>query len=189
MTKGYCLLHVLLIFFLIFKIFYIFFLKQFSFWIFEYYVRNEVQLNINLQISYITYCCFLWIKKKHHLTTLPRSNPSPEPHQRKINDRGAAISSISNFIIWKKPKQYCIEVSCFQLILNPKEQALRFIRTYSICLYIYNICFPGGSDGKMSACNVGDLGSIPGSGRSPGEGNGNPLQYPCLENPMDRGAW
>ena len=47
----------------------------------------------------------------------------------------------------------------------------------------------GGSEGKASACNVGDLGSIPGSGRSLGEGNGNPLQYPCLENPMDRGAW
>ena len=41
----------------------------------------------------------------------------------------------------------------------------------------------------MSACNAGDLGLIPGSGRSPGEGNGNPLQYSCLENPMDRGAW
>ena len=49
--------------------------------------------------------------------------------------------------------------------------------------------FPGGSDGKESACNAGDLGSIPGSGRSPGEGNGNPLQYSCLENGMDRGAW
>ena len=49
--------------------------------------------------------------------------------------------------------------------------------------------FPGGSDGKAPACNVGDPGSIPGSGRSPGEGNGNPLQYSCLENPMDRGAW
>ena len=49
--------------------------------------------------------------------------------------------------------------------------------------------FPGGSEVKASACNVGDLGSIPGSGRSPGEGNGNPLQYSCLENPMDRGAW
>ena len=44
---------------------------------------------------------------------------------------------------------------------------------------------PGGSDGKESACNAGDKGSIPGSGRSPGEGNGNPLQYSCLENPMD----
>ena len=48
---------------------------------------------------------------------------------------------------------------------------------------------PGGSDGKASAYNVGDPGLIPGSGRSPGEGNGNPLQYSCLENSMDRGAW
>ena len=49
-----------------------------------------------------------------------------------------------------------------------------------------SICdFPGGSDGKASAYNVGDLGSIPGSGRYPGKGNGNPLQYSCLENPMD----
>ena len=48
---------------------------------------------------------------------------------------------------------------------------------------------PGGSDGKVSACNAGDPGLILGSGRSPGEGNGNPLQYPCLENPMDGGAW
>ena len=47
----------------------------------------------------------------------------------------------------------------------------------------------GGAEVKVSACNVGDLGSIPGLGRSPGEGNGNPLQYSCLENPMDGGAW
>ena len=49
--------------------------------------------------------------------------------------------------------------------------------------------FPGGSDGKESACNAGNLGLIPGLGRSPGGGHGNPLQYSCLENPMDRGAW
>ena len=49
--------------------------------------------------------------------------------------------------------------------------------------------FPGGSNGEESACNVGDLGSIPPSGRSPGEGNGYPLQYSCLESPIDRGAW
>ena len=49
--------------------------------------------------------------------------------------------------------------------------------------------FPGGSDGKASARNAEDPGSIPGSGRSPGEGNGNPLQYSCLENSMDGGAW
>jgi len=48
---------------------------------------------------------------------------------------------------------------------------------------------PGGSDSKASAYNAGDLGSIPGLGRSPGEGNGNPLQYSCLENPMDGEAW
>ena len=49
--------------------------------------------------------------------------------------------------------------------------------------------FPGGSEVKASASNMGDLGSIPGLGRFPGEGNGNPLQYSCLENPMDGGAW
>ena len=54
---------------------------------------------------------------------------------------------------------------------------------------LQNLCFPGGSNGKASAYNAGDLGSIPGSGRSSGEGNGNPLQYSCLENPMDGGAW
>ena len=49
--------------------------------------------------------------------------------------------------------------------------------------------FPGGLYGKESACNAGDLGSISGWGRSPGDGNGNPLQYSCLENSMNRGAW
>ena len=49
--------------------------------------------------------------------------------------------------------------------------------------------FRGGSDNKDYACNTGDLGLIPGLGRSPGEGNGNPLQYSCLENPIDRRAW
>ena len=51
------------------------------------------------------------------------------------------------------------------------------------------INFPGGSDGKVFVYNAGDLGSIPGWTRSPGEGNGNPLQCYCLENPMNRGAW
>ena len=49
--------------------------------------------------------------------------------------------------------------------------------------------FPGGSEAKAHACNAGDLGSIPGLGRFLGEGNGNPLQYSCLEKPMDGGAW
>ena len=55
-------------------------------------------------------------------------------------------------------------------------------------VYVY-MGFPGGSEDKTSACNAGDLGLIPGLGRSPGEGNGNPLQYSYPENPMDRGAW
>ena len=56
-------------------------------------------------------------------------------------------------------------------------------------LFRYFLGIPGGSDGKASVYNAGDLGSIPGLGRSPGEGKGNPFQYSCLENPMDRGAW
>ena len=62
-----------------------------------------------------------------------------------------------------------------------------------VILYIFPVLIsfvsPGGSDTKESVCNAGNLGSIPGSGRSPGEGNGNPLQYSCLENPMEGGAW
>ena len=64
--------------------------------------------------------------------------------------------------------------------------------TSFFCLHAWkqsNDFFPGDSDGKAYACNMGDPGSIPGLGRSSGEGNGNPCQYPCLENPMDRGDW
>ena len=61
---------------------------------------------------------------------------------------------------------------------------MHLIRRLTQCLG-----FPGGSDGKESACTVGDVGSIPGSGRFPEEGNGYPFQYSCLENPLDRGAW
>ena len=58
-----------------------------------------------------------------------------------------------------------------------------------MCMCASCMGLPGGSDVKESARDSGDRGSIPGSGRSPGEGNGNPLQYSCLGNPMDRGAW
>ena len=63
---------------------------------------------------------------------------------------------------------------------------LKYICIFKICAYKG---FPGSLDGRASAYSVGDLGSIPGSGRSPAEGNGNPLQYSRLENPMDQGAW
>ena len=67
------------------------------------------------------------------------------------------------------------------------------MHTYVNCTHIENtytyMDFPGGSDGKESACNAGDLGLIPGLGRPPGKGNGNPLQYSGLENSMRRGVW
>ena len=61
-----------------------------------------------------------------------------------------------------------------------------FSMSFHLCI---NVGLPLGSDGKVSACNAGDPGSIPGSGRSPGEGNGNPLQCSCLQNSMDGEAW
>ena len=64
---------------------------------------------------------------------------------------------------------------------------MTFVFLFLTYLTMYD--FPGGSDGKVSAYNARDLGPIPGSRRSPGEGNGNPFQYYCLENPMDGGAW
>ena len=68
---------------------------------------------------------------------------------------------------------------------NPKErQCQRMLKLPHNCIHLTR-----GSEVKVSASIAGDLGSIPGSGRPPGEGNGNPLQYSCLENPMDRDAW
>ena len=70
------------------------------------------------------------------------------------------------------------------------------IKIYLISLFVHFIkiildhkVFPGGSVSKESSCSAGDSGSIPRKGRSPGEGNGNPLRYSCLENPMEGGAW
>ena len=73
--------------------------------------------------------------------------------------------------------------------ITGKHQQLNLKWLKKTKLFALHFYFPGGSDGKASAYNVGDWGSITGLGRSPGEGNGNPLQYSCLENPIDRGAW
>ena len=75
-------------------------------------------------------------------------------------------------------------MNLFTKRLETREWNLPFI-----FLLIITIGFPGGSDGKASAYYVGDPGSIPGLGRSPGDGNGNPLQDSCLENPMDEETW
>ena len=79
---------------------------------------------------------------------------------------------------------YIYKISCF-IFKTKKEIGLK--KYMYIYIYVTND-FPGGSDGEVSAYNEGDGGSIPGLGRSPGEGNDNPLQYSCLENSMHRGA-
>ena len=66
---------------------------------------------------------------------------------------------------------------------------VQYYTDFKIIYYSYWLGFPVGPDNKESSCNVGDPGSVPGKGRSPGKGNGNPLQFSCLGNPMDRGAW
>ena len=73
------------------------------------------------------------------------------------------------------------------MIMYPVYSSISRVTIY--CFLIHDKGFPGDSDSKESACNAGDSSSIPGLGRSPGEGNGNPLQYSGLENPKDRGAW
>ena len=91
------------------------------------------------------------------------------------------------------------ETHCFEALLTdkPRKYILKFLLLYIWCLQvkkkfdwsIHISGFPCGSEVEVSAGNAGDLGLIPGSGRSPGEGNGNPPQYSCLENPIDWGAW
>ena len=85
------------------------------------------------------------------------------------------------FTMWYK---FMLYSKVIQLYINIYTYTFIYV---CVCVYIYIFC--GGSDGKKSGCNAGDLDSIPGSGRSPGEGSGNPLQYSCLDNPMNRGAW
>ena len=85
---------------------------------------------------------------------------------------------------------YSIEifnVLAFVVLINPAGNGVMPEKFDFYCKRIRD--FPGSSDAKASAYNVRDLGSIPGSGRSSEEGNGNPLQYSCLENPVDGGAW
>ena len=89
---------------------------------------------------------------------------------------------------------YCfveISISTYTYTINVVYIIYVHTQTHThthICVCIHTHDFPGGSEGKASVYNARDPGLIPGWGRSPGEGNGNPLQYYCLENPMDRGA-
>ena len=80
-----------------------------------------------------------------------------------------------------------LSITAFQVLRLVLENWTKWI--FPRCFVLCFSNFPGGSDGKESVYNAGDPDSVPGLGRSPGEGNGNPLQCYCLENPIDRGAW
>ena len=110
--------------------------------------------------------CFLWMKRKppllglsHEMMKIWPESPDVQERQKSKSRRKGMSRQIH---LQKNPRPYGLPRVCQG---------------------------PGGSDGKNSACSAGDVSLIPGSGRAPGEGNGNPLQYSCLENPKDRGAW
>ena len=94
------------------------------------------------------------------------------------------MSSSSKSSYWLTFKIFLSSMFCIQ-----NSNTFLALLSKLLCGATISKSFPGGSNGKESACNVEDLGSIPGSRRSPGEGNGYLLQYSGLENSMDRGAW
>ena len=103
-------------------------------------------------------------------------------------------SSTTFLKYWKVLSNWELQLNCgnFSQRIHPSNHtlfALNILQCYHYTSLKLKKGFPGGSEVKASACNGGEVGSIPGLGRSPGEGNGNPLQYSCLENPMDGGAW
>ena len=109
---------------------------------------------------------------------LDLSEPAPEPYRKLVSvTPDNVLYQILN-PCWENNNKDLFKEVFWELhsLFNPLNKDLP-------------VGFPSSSDGKESACNSGDPGSIPGLGRSPGGGNGNPLQYSCLENCMDRGAW
>ena len=97
------------------------------------------------------------------------------PKNQNVNNRSSIVTSSIKTLKWST--------------LKKKKNLLRINEKQWLSTYLIMQSFPGGSEDKASACDAGGPGSIPGWGRSPGEGNGNPLQYSCLENPVERGAW
>ena len=107
---------------------------------------------------------------------------SPTPQFRSIN-------SALSFLYSPNSHPYMTTGKTIALTRRTFVGKVMFLLFNMLSGLVITFLNPGGSEVKESACNAGDLGSIPGSGRSPGEGNGNPLQCSCLENPMDGGVW
>ena len=139
--------------------------------------------------------------KQEHWSELSFSPPGDHPNSR-IEPGSPTLQA--NFLLSEPPRKSMCSYRLLdkirlwflwpRQIFSPGSPALLALcpqSPYRICSPPVSLWLPvcPGSDGKESACNAGDPGLIPESGRSPGGGNDNPLQYSCLENPMDRGAW
>ena len=103
------------------------------------------------------------------------------------------LSVLHSLVLWFLSSHlylflFCLQKATEKLLENFYHLIIIFLVSLRTSFWVW-VGFPGGSEVKAFACNAGDLGLIPGSGRSSGEGNGNPLQYSCLENAMDGGAW
>ena len=141
---------------------------------------REWDRRVNLQkaencVCFIHYCIFGGLVLFTH--QLFSTYYGPGPISVKKTDKDSCLLELE---CWESGSGRKIQIKCNRYVTYKGGGGEGGIDMYS---------FPGGSEVKASACKAGDLGSIPGSGRSPGKGNGNPLQYSCLENPMDWGPW
>ena len=134
--------------------------------------------------------------KSLHITT--RDIPClPQVEKAYEQKQGPSIAEINRYCLKKKNKtlENCLAVLWLGLVLcstvkkRKKQKRKQASGAMESFCHTGNAYFLGGSDGKESACTLGDLGSMLGLGKSPEEGNGYPLQYSCLENSMDRGVW
>ena len=137
---------------------------------------HHLPLFLNIGISGIFWRNLFLKKYWFIISCIISSQPIPQAEVFYIDGTKNTIASF-----WSL-KEYKV----FYTKFHSAQQNELYALIQVICLHPHPI---NGSHGKASACNAGDSGSIPGSGRSPGEGNGNPLQHSCLENPMDGGAW
>ena len=129
-----------------------------------------------------------------HASSFPpsRGRSKPRRRRRRLARKVDKLDIKTLVCVCPSLRAHCFSFVCLFFLFSPRRKSgtfatlrgLRFLKLPS-----FSSGFPSGSDGKASVCNAGDPGMIPGLGRSPGEGNGSPLQYPCLENPMDRRAW